>query len=270
MSDRIQVIEENVRKYINHVFVDYLSLPDRELKVLLTLKSFAWYAKEDCHPSLGKISKICKKSKSQVREILRILEVKGLIRTEQDIGDVSNYYITNKFIEPEKLSTDKATPPEIRRTPPTGNPVPPPPEIRCTPPTGNPVPPPPEIRCLNNSNRSNTKLLNNIYCARAQDFDTFWSIYPKKRGKPAAIKAFEKIYKESTFNLEKMLTDIKTRTAKDIHWQRKQYIPYPATYLNAKVWENDEITLEETPKQKPKEGEIKSNVPWYNEDHAHV
>jgi hypothetical protein len=33
-DSEFSVIEENVRTYINHVYTDYLQLPDRELKVL--------------------------------------------------------------------------------------------------------------------------------------------------------------------------------------------------------------------------------------------
>jgi hypothetical protein len=60
----IAVREENVRTYINHVFIDYLLLPDRELKVLLALKSFAWSGNE-CYPSLNTIGQICGKKRSQ-------------------------------------------------------------------------------------------------------------------------------------------------------------------------------------------------------------
>jgi hypothetical protein len=67
------------------------------------------------------LSKVTNKGRRQLIEILKILENKGLIRVESNAGFKSTYFITNKFIEPEKLSTDTeirtTTRAEIRTTP---------------------------------------------------------------------------------------------------------------------------------------------------------
>lgn len=75
------------------------------------------------------------------------------------------------------------------------------------------------------------------------DFEIFWSAYPKKKSKETARKAFEKAIKKT--DLQTMLDAVeKQKTTSDWMDQNGQYIPYPATWLNAGAWE-DEIKEEE-------------------------
>ena len=69
------------------------------------------------------------------------------------------------------------------------------------------------------------------------DFDLFWSAYPKKVGKEAARKSFDKIRP----NIEVIL--------KAIAWQKEskawfekggQFIPNPATWINQHRWEDEQ------------------------------
>lgn len=69
------------------------------------------------------------------------------------------------------------------------------------------------------------------------EFDLFWSAYPRKAGKPAALRAFRRV----SSHLDDMLKDLKTRFKQT----DKQFIPYPATYLNQRRWE-DELETETT------------------------
>ena len=75
--------------------------------------------------------------------------------------------------------------------------------------------------------------------AITERFDTFWKAYPKKTGKGAAEKAFQKI-KPSGDLLQKMLKAIEAQKRSD-QWQRDngQFIPLPTTWLNQKRWEDD-------------------------------
>ncbi len=70
-------------------------------------------------------------------------------------------------------------------------------------------------------------------------FDIFWRAYPKKKSKGQAEKVFEKINPDEQL-LAIMLASIE-QTAKSEDWQKEagQYIPYPATWLNAKGWEDE-------------------------------
>lgn len=69
-----------------------------------------------------------------------------------------------------------------------------------------------------------------------QNFQNFWNKYPRKIGKPKAIKSFPKdeaTQLEVIKGLEKYLE----------HWQIKgteiEYIPHPTTWLNQRRWEDD-------------------------------
>ena len=73
----------------------------------------------------------------------------------------------------------------------------------------------------------------------SDDFLEFWGAYPKKMGKGAAYKVFNKLKLG-----KKEKADIITA----LNWQKKseqwlkdngQFIPYPATYLNQRRWEDE-------------------------------
>jgi uncharacterized protein YdaU (DUF1376 family) len=72
-------------------------------------------------------------------------------------------------------------------------------------------------------------------------FDEFWKVYPKKIGKDAAKKAFDK-RKPDQAMFDTMLNAIHFQRSSDA-WQRDggQYIPNPATWLNQGRWQ-DEVT----------------------------
>ena len=70
-------------------------------------------------------------------------------------------------------------------------------------------------------------------------FDEFWSAYPKKKAKEAARKAWVKLKPDET--LGKEIIQAVTDSAKTKDWIKEngKYIPYPATYLNGKRWEDE-------------------------------
>lgn len=70
-------------------------------------------------------------------------------------------------------------------------------------------------------------------------FSQFWLNFPKKVGKGAAEKAWQKLKPP----LEVVLTAIKQQKETD-QWSREngQFIPHPATWLNQKRWE-DEVDI---------------------------
>ena len=74
-------------------------------------------------------------------------------------------------------------------------------------------------------------------------FDTFWAVYPKKVGKGAAEKAFERCHVTDEL-LGKMLDAI-TKAKNSAQWQEEngRFIPNPATWLNQKRWEDDPGSL---------------------------
>ena len=70
-------------------------------------------------------------------------------------------------------------------------------------------------------------------------FDRFWAEYPKKRSKGQAERAFAKLNPDEQL-IETMLSTIK-RAKPSNDWQKDngQYIPNPATWLNARGWEDE-------------------------------
>lgn len=81
----------------------------------------------------------------------------------------------------------------------------------------------------------------------ADAFELFYQNYPKKVGKPAALKAW-KTAKVKADELSVILADIATRSqGKDWTKDDGQFIPNPATYLNQRRWEDSQ----EIPSGKP-------------------
>jgi hypothetical protein len=79
-------------------------------------------------------------------------------------------------------------------------------------------------------------------CARdtgqSNDFGVFWAAYPRKVGKDAAKKAFER--RRSVVDLEVLLAALELQVASQ-QWQRDggRYVPHPATWLNQGRWQDE-------------------------------
>ena len=87
-------------------------------------------------------------------------------------------------------------------------------------------------------------------------FATFWELYPKKVAKGAAIKAWQKLKPEEQQEaIDALANHIK-------YWQfkgtEKDYIPYPASWLNQMRY-LDELDFEQPKPKKPA-------MPWYSTD----
>ena len=71
-------------------------------------------------------------------------------------------------------------------------------------------------------------------------FDDFWKAYPKKVGKGAALKAWDKA------NLNGKVQIVLDAVARQKTWhqwqkERGQYIPNPATWINQGRWEDQPV-----------------------------
>lgn len=71
-----------------------------------------------------------------------------------------------------------------------------------------------------------------------ESFEQFWSAYPKKIAKADAERAWDKIRPD----LQSVLTSLSWQTKSD-DWTKDggKYIPYPASYLNAKRYEDEKL-----------------------------
>jgi len=100
-------------------------------------------------------------------------------------------------------------------------------------------------------------------------FEVFWSAYPKRVGKGAAWKAFEKLHPSQAL-LDKMIQAI-NQQKESYQWKREdgQYIPYPSTWLNQSRWEDDVGSTTAPPKQS-KWGNNISDIGERNNDYARI
>lgn len=94
-----------------------------------------------------------------------------------------------------------------------------------------------------NNTRKNTVTLLETEGAPPQEdaglFGRFWQAYPKRKGKEAARKAFLRLGVTGEL-LEGMLAAVE-REKQSRQWQEEsgRYIPYPATWLNQRRWEDE-------------------------------
>ena len=88
----------------------------------------------------------------------------------------------------------------------------------------------------NSNSNSNSNLKEKIY---KKEFLEFWNLYPKKKSKETAYKSWEKLNKLEHETILKVLPDHSNQ--KDWIENNGKFIPYPATWLNARGWEDDII-----------------------------
>lgn len=74
-----------------------------------------------------------------------------------------------------------------------------------------------------------------------EDFAAFWSAYPRKVGKDAALKAWKK--RNGNLSLPAVLKAIAEQRETD-QWKKDggKFIPHPATWLNQGRWQDDVST----------------------------
>ncbi len=85
-----------------------------------------------------------------------------------------------------------------------------------------------------NPSKIKNKIKKEIY-----GFNAFWVAYPKKVGRGAAEKAFERIAPDCNL-LIKMVEALEwQRTTKDWMKDKGQFIPHPSTWLNQRRWEDE-------------------------------
>lgn len=84
-----------------------------------------------------------------------------------------------------------------------------------------------------------TTLAAKTKAERGEAFGIFWNFYPKKKSKGAAEKAWNKINPDEAL-LQVIMAALQHAKTQD-GWAKDagQFIPHPATWLNARGWEDD-------------------------------
>ncbi len=82
-------------------------------------------------------------------------------------------------------------------------------------------------------------------CGQNSEFESFWKIYPRKVGKPAAARAWMRMDGDKHWEL--IRANINSRIASK-QWERTpervQYIPHPTTYLNQRRWLDEGLPVD--------------------------
>ena len=73
-------------------------------------------------------------------------------------------------------------------------------------------------------------------------FDIFWKPYPKKKSKGDAEKAWKAISPDEDLLNVMLLSIAKAKETKDWTKENGKFVPYPATWLRAKGWEDEHDT----------------------------
>lgn len=89
--------------------------------------------------------------------------------------------------------------------------------------SGNPTP-----------KKTNSKKTNSKNGDLEKAWEEFWSIYPRKVGKAAAKRAFFNFGNQAA-----VIVEGARRLASDPNLPAKQFVPYPATWLNREGWEDE-------------------------------
>jgi len=88
------------------------------------------------------------------------------------------------------------------------------------------------------SQKKNKKKKENNTLLKKEAFEVFWKNYPKKVAKQDALHAFTKLNPDDPL-LEAMLLSLKGGESNP-EWLKEdgKYIPYPATWINGRRWED--------------------------------
>jgi hypothetical protein len=70
-------------------------------------------------------------------------------------------------------------------------------------------------------------------------FEEFWTAYPKKKAKEEARKAWSKLKPDEDLGKAILQAVESAKRSPDWTKDKGKYIPYPATYLNGKRWEDE-------------------------------
>ncbi len=78
-----------------------------------------------------------------------------------------------------------------------------------------------------------------------EGFRAFWAVYPKRVNKESASKAWKRLNPDET-TVQAIVKAVEKQKATE-QWRREKgrYIPYPATWLNGKRWEDEEANIDE-------------------------
>lgn len=178
----------------------------------------------ECWPSYQHIADQCEIDRSTVRKHIKQLEAQGLLRIENregPKGNSTNLYFLNLWAVGQK-STPVGPESTGVGAQPTGGVGP---ESTRTSHSSEPVKEP--------------KTLCTSEVELAEAFEVFWKLYPNKKAKANARKAWDKL-KPSTELRQTLMTALGShRLSRDWTKDDGQYVPMASTWLNGERWHDE-------------------------------
>lgn len=237
-----------VEKSANYTVMSNRHLDDTRLSLkAIGLLSKILRLPDDWDYTLEGLAHICKEGKDAIRSAIVELERAGYIERRQTHA-ADGSFAGNEYIVHEAPFDADATP--SSGFPTTGNP------LTDNPSTENPTQP----------NTKDTKYLDTnppltpqrgrrapkkVALWKPERFAAFWQYYPRGESKQAAIAAWDKLRPDDAL-IDDIARALKRQMASE-EWQRGVGIPYAATYLNQRRWE-DRDDRARAPADQPEDG----------------
>lgn len=93
-----------------------------------------------------------------------------------------------------------------------------------------------------------------------EDFEKLWELYPNKKGKAAAFKAYKKAIKDGVTNKEIQTGIVAYKKQIAINHTEKQYIKHGSTFFNQRCWEDEDLKMSTKTTEEPKQQETTKKV----------
>lgn len=191
---------------------------------LLMLLAIADFADDDgrAFPSVGKLATKCRMSKRNAQDRLRELAESGELTIKKNQGPPPKF--PNLFMINLKHLGVKPTAP-VQPTSPVQSDV----ERGA-------------VHCAPGVKPTAPKPSYNHQEPPHDSFEQFWKAYPKKRAKGDAQKAWSKL-KPNADLTDSILKAIEIqKISEDWTKENGKFIPYPASWLNGKRWEDENVS----------------------------
>lgn len=228
-----------VEKSANYTVMSNRHLDDTRLSLkAIGLLSKILRLPDDWDYTLEGLSHICKEGKDAIRSAIVELERAGYIERRQTHAADGSFAGNEYIVHEAPVSTDAAPSSENPTTenPTTGNPS-----------TGNPLTENPTQPSTKDTKYldTNTPLTpqrgrrapKKVALWKPERFAAFWQYYPRGESKQAAIAAWDKLRPDDAL-IDDIARALKRQMASE-EWQRGVGIPYAATYLNQRRWEDE-------------------------------
>lgn len=85
---------------------------------------------------------------------------------------------------------------------------------------------------------------------KANKFEDFWRIYPRKVGKKRALLSWSKNKCDDV--ADEIISHVTARIVDDQQWQDSQFIPHPTTFINGELWQDEYLKMGDTKHDAPK------------------